>query len=71
MCQAEGPNCPHKATHFNLTSGDCLLAADRRDTDEHEDDGALSLSVWEVYSDAVVLDWYITLQQKYRSALNL
>ena len=28
---------------------------------------SLSLSVWEVYSDAVILDWYITLTQKFRS----
>ena len=28
--------------------------------------GALAVSVWEVYSDLVILDWYITLQQKFR-----
>ena len=26
----------------------------------------LAVSVWEVYSDSVQLDWYITLQQKFR-----
>ena len=28
--------------------------------------GALVVSVWEVYSDTAVLDWYITLQHKFR-----
>ena len=28
--------------------------------------GALAVSVWEVYSDTAVLDWYITLQHKFR-----
>lgn len=43
------------------------MLADNRDNDGADDNGSLSLSVWEVYSDSVVLDWYITLQQKYRS----
>ena len=30
------------------------------------DTGDLTLTVWEVYSDTVVLDWYITLQDKFR-----
>jgi len=34
-------------------------------TDE-SNESLLSVSVWEVYSDTVVLDWYITLQDKFR-----
>ena len=45
-------------------SGSCLLVSGVA-PDQAED--SLSLSVWEVYSDAVILDWYITLTQKFRS----
>ena len=47
-------------------SGSSLLvsgvAPDQAGTED-----SLSLSVWEVYSDAVILDWYITLSMKFRS----
>ena len=35
--------------------------------DQAGGEDSLSLSVWEVYSDAVILDWYITLSMKFRS----
>jgi len=54
----------NKQLVFVLVIGDLLLA-EKSGRVTHED-LSLSLSVWEVYSDTVILDWYITLQQKFR-----
>ena len=40
-----------------------------RENDNEGEVGRLSLSVWEVYSDTVILDWLISLENKFRSAL--
>lgn len=42
---------------FVLVIGDLLC---------QEEAGRLSLSVWEVYSDTVILDWLISLESKFR-----
>ena len=47
--------------HFLLVDSD-----DQDNDDERGKTGSLSLSVWEVYSDSVILDWFITLQNKHR-----
>ena len=49
-----------------MMSGSCLLVSGVA-PDQAGAEDSLSLSVWEVYSDAVILDWYITLTQKFRS----
>ena len=58
------------STLILIISGHFLLV-DSDDQDNDDDDGRgktglLSLSVWEVYSDSVILDWFITLQNKHR-----
>lgn len=50
---------------FILIIGSSLLVSGVA-PDQAGAEDSLSLSVWEVYSDAVILDWYITLSMKFR-----